>query len=213
MNLLTFDPNGASESDLKAAQTELAAKRFYGDLIDGQFQTLSEAALGGYRAACTQCIVELALTQVGMHEVPHGSNSGTTIQMYQRETSLGGTGWSWCAAFQCWLVARLQACQPEKFGHFQRPTTAAAFGFADWGRTVGGAVFAPGSLRYQPQRGDFVVYTFSHIGLLSHLVDASHFTAVEGNTNDDGSADGEAVFNHPRRLNSVRWFVRLPSNQ
>ena len=209
MNALNFKPEGASLEDCKAAQKQLADARFYGDGIDGDFGNLSLAALAAYKAAYNGDIVDIALTQVGIHETPHGSNSGSTVRMYQRETLLGGTGWSWCAAFQCWLVARLQDCQAQRYTTLKRPTTAAAFEFADWGRSTGGLVFAPGSLRYRPQRGDFVIYTFSHIGILSHLINATHFTAVEGNTNDDGSADGEAVYNHPRQLSSVKWFVRM----
>ena len=48
-------------------------------------------------------VVEIALAEVGVTEVPLGSNRGPRVQQYQAPTELGGTGWPWCAAFVEWV--------------------------------------------------------------------------------------------------------------
>lgn len=47
-----------------------------------------------------------AEAQVGKHEVPLGSNTGTFVESCQRATWLAGTNWAWCRAFS--LKAHLE---------------------------------------------------------------------------------------------------------
>lgn len=51
-------------------------------------------------------VVRIALDEVGVLEQPLGSNTGTRVKQYQATTSLGGTGWPWCAAFVEWCWER-----------------------------------------------------------------------------------------------------------
>ena len=49
-----------------------------------------------------------------------------------------------------------------------------------------------------PQRGDIVVFKFSHIGIVAvvNSTGGRNFTSVEGNSNAEGGADGYAVVKH-----------------
>jgi hypothetical protein len=48
-------------------------------------------------------VLDVAESQIGTGEAPPGSNMGTRLQAYQGSTTLGGTGWPWCAAFVSWV--------------------------------------------------------------------------------------------------------------
>ncbi len=63
-------------------------------------------------------VVKVALAEVGVTEVPLGSNTGPRVQQYQAATDLGGTGWPWCSAFIEWCWKRVggidtQVCSPS----------------------------------------------------------------------------------------------------
>lgn len=52
-------------------------------------------------------VVKVALAEVGVTEVPMGSNTGPRVRQYQAATDLGGTGWPWCSAFVEWCWKRV----------------------------------------------------------------------------------------------------------
>lgn len=58
-------------------------------------------------------------------------------------------------------------------------------------------------------RGDIVVYTFSHIGIVDGTGSGSVQT-IEGNTNEQGSREGTTCRKKQRALAQVRCFIRLP---
>lgn len=152
----------------------------------------------------------IAETQLGTQEDSKHTNAGDAILKYQRATSLAGQGWPWCAAFVDWCCEQLWAKHPELGRKMPRPDTASAFGLIDWGRKQNCTVFtgAPNSLL--AQRGDLVVYTFSHCGIVSKIKGTDGFEAIEGNSNGDGSRDGYEVVRHPRNYGSVKAFIRIP---
>lgn len=110
--------------------------------------------------------VAYALTQVGVHETPWGSNRGADVVRYQ--TSTGAYGAPWCASFAyyCW----------RKIG-YRGPTSAGAWNATD---TIG--------VRqdFRSMRvGDLVSLDLGlgHVGLfLSHT--NTHVRLVAGNTGD-----------------------------
>ena len=105
---------------------------------------------------------------------------------------------------------------PESFSLdlAHRPTTASAFGLQDWAMSklaAGCHVFAPGDRHCQPDRGDLVIYRFSHCGIVAAGSDAHGLIhTVEGNTNNDGSRDGYEVCAKTRPLAKVKAFITLP---
>jgi len=56
-------------------------------------------------------LVEIALTQIGQHEIGD-SNSGPRIVEISGPPMSLGLVWPWCAAFVCWVVAALARLRP-----------------------------------------------------------------------------------------------------
>ena len=60
------------------------------------------------------------------------------------------------------------------------------------------------------QRGDIVVFNFSHVGIAVGPVDANGFVpTVEGNTNAAGSREGDGVYRKLRSIHSIRSRIRF----
>ncbi len=163
--------------------------------------------------AIRQKLVDIAAGQVGV--VEKGRNTGKRIIEYQRATTLGGTGWPYCAAFVCWCIrewgrdpsvlAYLQMT-PAKFEGW-RPKTAAAFGFEDWANKNKLATFDDHECN-QLRTADLMVFDMSHIGLVTGDR-ASLVNTIEGNTGATGSRDGEGVWSKVRHRREARTFIRL----
>lgn len=153
-------------------------------------------------------LADIAESQLGTQEDTQHTNRGDAILKYQRATNLDGTGWPWCAAFVDWCCEQFWANHPEFARKIPRPITAAAFGLIAWGKAQGCKVFLPDS-EHRPLRGDIVVFTFSHCGIVA-TVAHDGFVSYEGNSNADGSRDGYAVVRHPRSFGIVKAFIRLP---
>lgn len=157
-------------------------------------------------------LADIAETQLGVVEEPRGSNSGPRILEYQRATDLAGTGWPWCAAFVCWVIAQAMKTHPGIVWppNFRLPKTALAHGFPTWARAAGCKVLIGGSLGIQ--RGDIAVYRFRHIGIVAKppTDDGHGFDAIEGNTDPAGSREGYTVALQGRQRTSVRAFIQLP---
>jgi hypothetical protein len=158
-------------------------------------------------------LVKIAQSQVGIRE--SGSNSGLDIRKYQAATGLKPDNWPWCAAFICWSVKEwladplveewlgLKVMTPEQW----RPKTARAYGFLPWAkdRPKTTSILRPED-RAEP--GDIVFYTFSHVGLVVSAKDGVLHT-IEGNTNGEGSREGDGVYAKTRSVKIVRGYVRI----
>jgi hypothetical protein len=157
-----------------------------------------------------QDLVEIARNEIGTEEDDKHTNTGSSIAKYQEATSLGGTGWPWCASFVDWCIAEYDKTNPIGI---PLPKSAAAFDLIKWGNDndllVWGefpfTVFNDGL----PQIGDIVVYTFSHCGIVSSVEDTKGFHAIEGNTNPQGGRDGYEVAERQRPYSLVKKFIRL----
>lgn len=134
-----------------------------------------------------QQVANKLLSQVGVHEVPWGSNSGAQVRVY--ESSTGGYGEPWCASFRSW---GLQECG------YKGPVSAMAWAFDNIGVRI-----SDGSLHIaNAQVGDAVTFEIGtgHIGTyLSH--DSVNVKTVDGNTSD-------AVAVRERPLSLIRTITR-----
>ncbi|MFZ0615429.1 MAG: CHAP domain-containing protein [Chthoniobacterales bacterium] len=158
-------------------------------------------------------LAKIAESQVGVRE--SGTNSGGSIRKYQEATSLDPGAWPWCAAFVDWCIAEwlkddeviawlgLKVRTPEAW----RPKTALAYGFLGWAKDRPNTteVLMPSA---KAQAGDIVMYTFSHVGIV--LSDnGKTLQTVEGNTNGEGSREGDGVYFKTRAKSLVRRYVRI----
>lgn len=160
-------------------------------------------------------LVTIAESQVGVRE--SGSNSGDDIRKYQEATSLAPGKWPWCAAFVDWCIQEwlkddevvkwlgLKVRTPEAW----RPKTALAYGFLGWAKDRPNTtnVLMPTE---RAQAGDIVMYTFSHVGIVVSD-NGNTIQTIEGNTNGEGSREGDGVYSKIRNKSLVRRYVRIKS--
>jgi hypothetical protein len=152
-----------------------------------------------------EAIATIAESQVGVRETK--KNGGTQIAEYQRATWLPVGAWPWCAAFICWVI--MWAIQGRTIS-FDRPETAGAWDFERWCRSVDKTVKLRKPIMGDVQRGDVLVFSFSHIGIATGPPDANgDVPTVEGNTNGEGSREGDGVYRKTRHLTKIRSRIRF----
>ncbi|RCH68724.1 CHAP domain-containing protein [Streptomyces sp. SDr-06] len=134
-------------------------------------------------------IINSAEAEVGYHEGRDSDGNWNNIQKYSEQVP--GLAWSdgeaWCATFMSWLamVSGNAALYPR---------TASCAEGVDWFRSIGRFSEYPAvgaQAFYGPGGG-------SHTGLVVRF-DDTHIYTVEGNTNDNGSAQGDGVYRQTRR--------------
>lgn len=159
-------------------------------------------------------MVRFAQGEIGVREVPKNSNRGRRVEEYQRATWLDGTGWAWCAAFICWLVARALVLSQTTPKGFARPQTAGAWDFENWASKMKGKGverFEATDRRIEP--GDILVFTFSHIGIAETAATgtspSSTVRTIEGNTDGSGTREGGGVYRQTRRVSQIREVIRI----
>lgn len=215
MNLLELDT-----TDARLVQYGLEALGFYTGTKRGLPAGLTLAAYERYRASAAGAspatqglapgesisdrLIRILVAEDGVLETPKDSNRGKRVQEYQAATNLKGTGWPWCAAFICWGLLQVQGELPLPF---ERPQTAAAFGFEEWARKQS-LTLIQGSRDIR--KGDIVIFSYSHIGLATADANGSTVETVEGNTDPSGGREGGGVYaNRHRPISSVRSHIRL----
>lgn len=162
-------------------------------------------------------LAAIAEAQVGLCEEPRGSNRGPKLKKFFAADNYvpgpGGDdgGYPWCAAFVCWCVQEfLRGPEGGRYSQIRPPRTARAFGLIDWARELAPrcTIFSPGGTIW-PQRGDIVVFRFSHVGIVTAAGTHRHLTSVEGNTDKAGSREGWEVAKRPRVFGLVKAFIRM----
>ena len=155
-------------------------------------------------------LVEIANAEIGVEEVD-GTNSGKRVREYQATTSIGGTGWPWCAAFICWVVKQaMEQLGIEETKTFRRPTTASAWGFELWSLAQDNSTWTKKPSKDDIEAGDIVIFTFSHIAIATGSPDSSGYVpTVEGNTDGQGSREGGAVLAKRRHISKIRSRIRF----
>lgn len=213
-----LDLSTLSTADLSLVQRGLAAVGLYHGTFRGLGGPKTSEAYERYlaslepapndaaalsRPSLGEKLVEILLTKVGVREIPANSNRGPDVEEFQRATWLAGTGWPWCAAFVCWGMRELEKLQDFPF---QRPRTAAAWGFEEWAIQQGLELFKP---PVTIKKGDIVMFTFSHIGVAIADEQNGFVDTVEGNTDSSGSREGGGVYKKTRAAHLIRSHVRL----
>ena len=119
-------------------------------------------------------------------------------------------GYAWCCSFVSLCVQKLIANHPYCYGEVKPPREPSVSNFLDqWATRAGCLIFKPSSSVIQAMPGDIVVFTFSHIGIVTSAGNRIAET-IEGNTNVAGSREGIAVMEKSRPYSQIRSFIRLP---
>lgn len=118
-------------------------------------------------------------------------------------------GYPWCAAFVSFCVQKLLS-QSSFYAGTTPPREASVSRFLNiWAKNNHCLIFPPSSNVFRPQKGDILVFTFSHIGIVES-VNGNTMTTIEGNTNDAGSREGTVVARKSRPTSIIKSFIRLP---
>lgn len=115
-------------------------------------------------------IIDYAEAQVGVTEVPMGSNRGPKVEHYQSETTLGGTGWPWCAAFvcDCWKHGGVDNAKS-----IASPST---YQMCQYAKT--------NNLVCSPRAAAAIVWCSKHVEILHTSLGGGNWRCIGGNTGD-----------------------------
>ena len=170
-------------------------------------------------------LVTIARKEVGVREGVV-NNTGARIVEYQGATWLQPGAWPWCAAFTSWVMRELledEAVLDYLSTYFKRPgltfaqadklrcRDASAFGWEKWARSNGFDVLPETTAA---RAGDFVVFDFSHIGLVveDQRAASDKISTIEGNTNGKGERDsvsGDGVWLKERAPSLTKSYIRI----
>ena len=148
-------------------------------------------------------ILKLAASQVGVKEVPAGSNTVKyNTWYYGREVS--GTAYPWCCAFVAWIFHTCGLSHlfygGEKTAYC--PTVETYYKSKKQWHTK------------NPKVGDLVLYDFygkgiaGHIGILEKINADGTYIVIEGNTSLSNNDNGGAVMRRVRNKSVIRGFAR-----
>ncbi|GCD37928.1 hypothetical protein OEIGOIKO_05738 [Streptomyces chrestomyceticus JCM 4735] len=142
-------------------------------------------------------VIATARAEVGTHE---GRSSGRWNNIQKYSPAVPGLEWSqgqaWCSTFVSWVFRKAGCAQLA-------PVTASCAVGVDWFRSRGRFTEYPvigGPVYFGPGGG-------SHVGICIAYTDST-ITTVEGNTNINGSAEGDGVYlkSRPRKSDYVYGY-------
>lgn len=159
-------------------------------------------------------LAEIAAKYIGVKETGNNKagDSKELLAIFKSDSLIvnGATdGYPWCAAFVSFCVQKLLNNSPS-FSTTTPPKEASVSRFLNvWAKNNNCLVFPRNSEFFTPQKGDIVVFTFSHIGIVES-VNGRMITTIEGNTNDAGSREGSVVARKVRINSIIKSYIRLP---
>jgi hypothetical protein len=181
--------------------------------IDGEVDATTWAALFGPGAVFNSAdfdpnapmrdlVIDIAASQIGVVEQPHGSNRGPEVDVFIRTTGLNPAvdSFPWCVCFLYWVFN-----QAAKIKGIENPLPKTAGVLALWN-------LARGTEAQIVHKSDVSAQTVKpgmifalnlgggkgHAGLVIE-VRGEHIVTIEGNTNPGGSSDGFGVFRRDSR--------------
>ena len=152
-----------------------------------------------------QEMLQAAVSQVGVQEVPKGSNRGPQVSKYLASVGLN-PGYAWCMAFVYWCAQQAEISLKEP-----NPLVRTAGVMKQW-------LSIPGKYKHpNPLPGDIFIMSFGHgtghTGFVTDIHINGTFDTIEGNSNSDGSREGYEVCRHCRTTRSVHGFIRIYPEQ
>ncbi len=149
--------------------------------------------------------MKIAAGEVGVREVPLGSNRGPRVDQYLRAVGIDpATGsYPWCAAFVYWCfqqaASSLQIANPvirtaSVADHWSKAPLAGILCVTTAECNSNPALVTPGMIFVMMSSGET-----GHTGLIEQVT-GTYLTTIEGNTNDNGSREGIGVFRRNKRI-------------
>lgn len=149
-----------------------------------------------------QKALEIAISQLGVHEQPKGSNRGPEVDEYIKSVGLDPAGKNpWCAAFVYWCFD-----QAAKSMGRQNPLFKTGHVLTSW------KMRKDKFRALTPQPGDIGIMDFGKGTGHMFIVETAHIDHtdnIEGNTNDEGSREGYEVCRRSRQRAKVLGYLRF----
>ena len=144
--------------------------------------------------------LEVAVSQIGVQEVPKGSNAGKDVEKYLKSIGLG-KGFPWCMAFVYWCVNEASVKLAMK-----NPLLKTGGVLNQWNSR-------PALRVSDPKPGDVFIMDYGkgkgHTGFVESVLANGRIKTIEGNTNDDGSREGHEVCRRTRQISACKGFLRI----
>lgn len=146
----------------------------------------------GYNQTCRESIKITYDSQVGVRELT-GRNDGEDVEKYLKSVGLG-IGFSWCGAYCYWVYVQN--------GVFDGVNSKMAW-TPSW-FIESKCIYIRGKKNTKPpQIGDPMGIWYESKGRIAHIMfydgeDDKFYFTNEGNTNDDGSRNGDGVYRKKR---------------
>lgn len=160
-------------------------------------------------------LLEVAKTQIGVEEIPRGSNWGKDVQKYLASVGINFPA-SWCMAFVYWCSEEANIRIPDKTGGLSNPLQKTGGVLKQWNELEYRTVPLYGKYLqfkfYTPKPGDIFIQDhgkgLGHTGIVES-VEGELIQTIEGNTNDEGSREGFEVCRKTRKISSCVGFIRI----
>lgn len=128
-------------------------------------------------SACAQKLIAVERAELGVHEIPDGSNDSARIRTYQAVT--GAYRAPWCASFQMWALKQARLGFPKTaWSGAIADNSAGVFYIVHWAHDHGW-------LRAVPKPGYLVAFMdhLGHIGLVERVTHDGYWS-IEGNASN-----------------------------
>lgn len=160
-----------------------------------------------------EAVAQAAESKIGVRE-SGGPNKGQALAPFfeadwydPNGSAPGDDGYPWCAAFVCWCV---QVAVAGRLITFERPRTPGAWALEGWSLAQDSSTWTLKNPGRDIKRGDIVVFNISHVGIAISSADSGGWVyTVEGNTNGEGSREGDGVYRRRRHISQFRSRIRF----
>lgn len=154
--------------------------------------------------------LQVAMSQLGVQEVPQGSNSGPEVDLYLKSVGLS-PGYAWCQAFVYWCYGKAATMKGIANPVAEVAGVMSCYNAARKNRRAA-IILNDGKLKPTDiYPGDQFIMHFAkgtgHTGIVERAEYKGGIVAlhtIEGNTNDDGSREGYEVARRQRLLSDKK---------
>lgn len=177
--------------------------------IDGKIGSITWMALFGAPSGSQGSlsplagkVLAIADSQVGVMEVPPGSNKGPQVDAYLKSVGLD-PGFYWCAAFVYWCFQQATTASGRS-----NPVLKTAGCLNHWNGTKGKRIPAGDAVQNPSLLKPGQIFIINHgrgaghTGLIER-VESGFLHTIEGNSNPEGSSNGIGVFRLQRKIAKI----------
>lgn len=181
------------------------SKRFFSCVVLAIFFCCSNRICG---QSLADSVITLARINVGIEEIPRGSNWGKYVQAYLSHVNINFPA-AWCAAFTAYLLKQHCIDTLLYSGWVPNWTTGKFKKYVVYNSSIDGKLYTN---NIKP--GDFGTIYFPSLKRDAHIfliieVKKNTVITIEGNTDPAGSREGYCVAIRERTLNQIHQLIRI----